>query len=63
MELYHNVLNLERLKSILESGFIYKDDRIAQLVILPYQNIIFTEVNYLSDTDRDNGGFGSTDKK
>ncbi len=42
---------------------IYKDDRIAQLVILPYQNIIFTEVNYLSDTDRDNGGFGSTDKK
>lgn len=30
MELYHNVLNLERLKSILESGFIYKDGRIIE---------------------------------
>ncbi len=30
MELYHNVLNLERLKSILESGFIYKDNRIIE---------------------------------
>lgn len=30
MELYHNVLNLKRLKSILESGFIYKDDRILE---------------------------------
>ena len=30
MELYHNVLNLERLKSILESGFILKDDRIIE---------------------------------
>lgn len=28
MELYHNVLNIERLKSILENGFILKDERI-----------------------------------
>jgi hypothetical protein len=27
MELYHNVSNLKRLKSILESGFILKDER------------------------------------
>ncbi len=30
MELYHNVLNLARLKSILESGFIFKDEKIIE---------------------------------
>jgi len=30
MEVYHNVLNLKRLKSILESGFILKDERIVE---------------------------------
>ena len=30
MELYHNVSNLKRLKSILESGFILKDERIIE---------------------------------
>jgi hypothetical protein len=30
MDLYHNVLNLERLKSILDSGIIYKDSRIIE---------------------------------
>ena len=30
MELYHNVLNIERLKSILENGFILKDERIIE---------------------------------
>jgi len=30
MELYHNVSNLKRLKSILESGFILKDERIVE---------------------------------
>ena len=35
-------------------------ERIAQLVILPYLNVSFTEVNELSDTERGEGGFGST---
>lgn len=35
-------------------------DRIAQLVILPYPNIVFQEVDELSDTNRGTGGFGST---
>jgi len=30
MELYHNVLNLSRLKSILETGFILKDNGINE---------------------------------
>lgn len=37
-------------------------DRIAQLVLMPYYEMIFTEET-LSDTDRGAGGFGSTGSK
>jgi dUTP pyrophosphatase len=37
-------------------------DRIAQLIILPYPNIEFEEVEELSETERGTGGFGSTGK-
>ena len=37
-------------------------DRIAQLVVIPYLNIEFNEVNKLSYTERGDGGFGSTGK-
>ena len=35
-------------------------DKIAQLVVMPYLNMEFNEVDELSDTDRGDGGFGST---
>lgn len=35
-------------------------DRIAQLVIMPYYNMEFNEVEALDDTARGEGGFGST---
>ena len=35
-------------------------DRIGQLVIIPYPKIQFEEVEELSETDRSDGGFGST---
>jgi dUTP pyrophosphatase len=35
-------------------------DRIAQLIILPYPYIRFEEVKELSETDRNEKGFGST---
>lgn len=35
-------------------------DRIAQLVVMPYLNVEFNEVDELSDTDRGDSGFGST---
>lgn len=38
-------------------------ERIAQLVILPCQDIDFKEVDELHDTDRGMGGFGSTGEK
>lgn len=41
---------------------IYDGDRIAQLLLLPYQTMEFIEVDDLSDTDRGSGGFGSTGK-
>jgi len=35
-------------------------DRVAQLIIMPYPQIELEEVEELSDTDRGDGGFGST---
>ena len=37
-------------------------DRIGQIIILPYPQIEFEEVEELSETDRGIGGFGSTGK-
>ena len=35
-------------------------DRIAQLVFMPYEQAILTEVDELEATDRGSGGFGSS---
>ncbi len=35
-------------------------DRVGQLIIMPYPQVQFEEVEELSDTDRGSGGFGST---
>ena len=45
-----------------ENGcYIYRiGDRIGQLIILPYPEVEFEEADELSDTDRGNGGYGST---
>jgi dUTP pyrophosphatase len=37
-------------------------DRIAQIMIIPHPTIEFNEVNELSNTERGEGGFGSTGK-
>lgn len=37
-------------------------DRVGQLMILPYPSVRFTEVEELSQTERGDGGFGSTGK-
>ncbi len=43
-----------------ECETIHHGDRIAQLVIVPYEEVILVESDELDDTDRGNGGFGST---
>ena len=37
-------------------------DRVAQIMIIPYPSIEFIEVEELSNTERGDGGFGSTGK-
>ena len=41
---------------------IAPQERIAQLVIMPYLPVDFEVVDELSDTKRGDGGFGSTGK-
>lgn len=35
-------------------------DRIAQLIIMPYPEVVFEEVEELSESDRGTGGYGSS---
>lgn len=41
---------------------INKNERIAQLVVMPYLSVEFQEMDELDDTERGSGGFGSTGK-
>lgn len=45
-----------------ETRTVTDGERIAQLVILPYLTVGFTEVDTLPETERGAGGFGSTGK-
>lgn len=37
-------------------------DRVGQLIVMPYPKVQFAEVEELDETDRGDGGFGSTDE-
>ena len=39
---------------------IHPGDRVAQLIIQKVEDVEFLEVENLDDTDRSDGGFGST---
>lgn len=43
-----------------EAQIIHHGDRIAQLIFMPYEQALLTEVNELDETDRGSGGFGSS---
>lgn len=45
-----------------KSQLITKGDRIAQLIVQPYCSFEWQEVDELDDTERGEGGFGSTGK-
>lgn len=48
-------------KNAQSEPLIYKvGERIAQLIIMPYPSIELVEASELSDTDRGEGGYGST---
>ena len=47
--------------SVFNIGNDYKiGERVGQLVIIPYPQIEFEEVDELSDSERGSGGYGST---
>ena len=48
------------LKFSGETGSYLAGDRVGQIMILPYPEIEYVEVNELSDSERGTGGFGST---
>ena len=50
----------ETILELFESNEYEVNDRVVQLIILPYPQIEFEEVEELSDTERGYGGFGST---
>ena len=45
-----------------EDFVVNHGERIAQMVIAKHETVTFNEVNELSETDRGDGGFGSTGK-
>ncbi len=49
-----------RFKHIPDTAYYKPGDRIGQLIIIPYPQINFQEVEELSSTERGEGGFGST---
>ena len=49
-----------KFASPVGTGVYLAGDRIGQIMILPYPQIEYVEVNQLSDSDRGAGGFGST---
>jgi dUTP pyrophosphatase len=52
------LINLSGEEQVVQNG-----DRIAQIVIQKVEKISWEEVTFLSETIRNNGGFGSTGKK
>jgi dUTP pyrophosphatase len=53
--------------TFIQEELIYDDayevgDRVAQIMIIPKPNILFTEVNDLTDSKRGDNGFGSSGK-
>ena len=51
-----------KVKEIQPNDYYKVGDRIAQIIILPYPQIEFEEVKELSNSERGEGGFGSTGK-
>lgn len=60
--LHYDFATDEARDNIVESSIYGVGDRICQLMIIPYPQIEFEEVDELSDTERGENGFGSTGK-
>ena len=50
----------DTILELFESNEYQVGDRIVQMIIIPYPQIEFEEVEELSSSERGHGGFGST---
>jgi dUTP pyrophosphatase len=50
------------VRGLLDAKIYAKNERVGQLIILPYPQIELIESDTLSETERGDGGFGSTGK-
>jgi len=46
--------------NFLNDFWVHKGDRVAQGLVVPYDHVVFNEVDELSGTDRGEGGMGHT---
>lgn len=53
----HDAKTIHQLVKPYEIG-----QRVAQMIIMPYPHVDFVEVDELSESDRGDGGYGSTGK-
>ena len=59
---YRGEIGIILYNSSVEPVKVSKGDRVAQMVFQKIPRVEFLEVSELDDTDRNNGGFGSTGK-
>jgi dUTP pyrophosphatase len=57
---YRGEILLNMYNTTASTRFIAKYQRVAQMLILPYERVGILLSDALSDTERGNGGFGST---
>lgn len=62
-ESYDNVQIPGNVDHLVENTIYEIGDRIGQIIIMPYPQITLVESDTLSDTERGEGGFGSTGSK
>lgn len=60
---YRGEVGVILLNTSEQTVTVRKGDRIAQMVFVPYAHMAFEHVESLPETDRGEGGFGSTGKE
>lgn len=60
---YRGEVGVILLNTSEQTVTVHKGDRIAQMVFIPYAHMAFEHVESLPETDRGEGGFGSTGKE
>ena len=60
---YRGEVGVILLNTSEQTVTVCKGDRIAQMVFVPYSHMAFEHVESLPETDRGEGGFGSTGKE